>query len=87
MLDTAEDLGGTFFTALGGNEDYTVSTAGTVEGSSRGVFQDRETLDIIGTQTVKVCRGQFDVIDKNESGLDPPSPKVVTPRTKKSVLS
>ena len=66
VLDTAEDLGGTFLTALGGNEDYTVSTAGTVEGSCRGVFQDRETLDIIGTQTVKVGRCQLDVIDKNK---------------------
>ena len=66
MLYTSENLGGTLLTTLGGNQDDTVGTAGSVEGCGRRILEDRETLDVIGAQTVKVCCGQLDVVDQDK---------------------
>ena len=51
MLYTSENLGGTLLTTLGGNQDDTVGTAGSVEGCGRRILEYRETLDVIGAQT------------------------------------
>ena len=40
--------------------------SGSVEGCGRRILEDRETLDVIGTQTVKVCCGQLDVVDQDK---------------------
>ena len=47
VVSIVAHLGLTFLTALGGNEDYTIGTAATVDGGRRGVFQDGDVLDVV----------------------------------------
>lgn len=43
--------------------DDTVSSTRTINSCSRGVFQDRDTLDVLGREVLEVDRAADDAID------------------------
>ena len=45
------DLAGTLLTTLGGDDNHTGHSAGTVDRSCRTVLQNLETLDVVGVET------------------------------------
>ena len=58
VVGIVADLGLAFLTALGGDEDYTISTTRTVDGGGGCILQDGDVLNVVGRDVADTVNGE-----------------------------